>query len=92
MADHLESPTRLEAWYLALDARYVDLVGDYAGKERFFIEGDSLLLQIFSTPQLDFEGTWLKCLLPNNDLGLNSALVLALSVRFGLTGAGHELF
>ena len=58
MADTpVSSAVRLEAWYSALYSRYVDLVGDYAGRERFFIEGDSLLLQVFSTPQLDFEGT-----------------------------------
>ena len=58
MAGPLQSPApRLEAWYSQLSAGYVDLVGDYAGKERFFIEGDSLLLQVFSAPELDFEGT-----------------------------------
>jgi hypothetical protein len=44
----------LEAWYSRLSARYVDLVGDYAGKEHFFVEGDSLLLGVFGNPQLDF--------------------------------------
>jgi ATP-dependent RNA helicase DDX60 len=58
MADHQASPaSQLEAWYSRLSARYVDLVGDYAGKERFFVEGDSLLLEVFSISQLDFEGT-----------------------------------
>lgn len=57
MARPLQSPApRLEAWYSQLSTRYVDLVGDYAGKERFFVEGDSLLLQVFSAPELDFEG------------------------------------
>ena len=44
----------LQAWYSKLGARYVDLVGDYAGKERFFLEGDSLLFEIFQNRQLDF--------------------------------------
>lgn len=52
--------SQLEAWYSKLSARHVDLVGDYAGKERFFVEGDSLLLEVFCNPQLDFEGTFLS--------------------------------
>ena len=41
-------------WYAGIGAKYLDLVGDYAGKEKFFIEGDSLLLECFTSPQLDF--------------------------------------
>lgn len=37
-------------------ARRVDLVGDYAGKELFLLDGDSLLLKCFGDPQLDFDG------------------------------------
>ena len=37
-------------------ARRVDLVGDYAGKELFLLDGDSLLLKCFGDPQLDFNG------------------------------------
>ena len=37
--------------------RRVDLVGDYAGKELFLLDGDSLLLKCFSDPQLDFDGS-----------------------------------
>lgn len=40
--------------YQQLTARRVDLVGDYAGNELFFIEGDSLLLQAFDDSMLDF--------------------------------------
>lgn len=40
--------------YHHLTARRVDLVGDYAGDEPFFIEGDSLLLQAFDDSMLDF--------------------------------------
>ncbi len=42
-------------WYASIGAKYLDLVGDYAGKEKFFIEGDSLLLECLSDPQLDFD-------------------------------------
>ena len=38
-------------------ARRVDLVGDYAGKELFLLDGDSLLLKCFSDPQLDFDSS-----------------------------------
>ena len=42
--------------YANLPARLVDLVGDYAGKELFLVEGDSLLLRCFSDPKVDFQG------------------------------------
>ncbi|KAI9690668.1 MAG: hypothetical protein M1820_009928 [Bogoriella megaspora] len=42
------------AWYNGVSSRRVDLVGDYAGNELFLVEGDSLLLRIFSDPLLDF--------------------------------------
>ena len=35
---------------------YIDLVGDYAGKELFLIEGDSLLRQSFEDERIDFDG------------------------------------
>ncbi|KKZ63284.1 hypothetical protein EMCG_00267 [[Emmonsia] crescens] len=41
-------------WYADLNARNVDLVGDYAGDELFIIEGDSLLAHTFSDEKLDF--------------------------------------
>jgi ATP-dependent RNA helicase DDX60 len=46
---------RLEKWYQEIYSRRVDLVGDYAGSELFLIEGDSLLLDAFSDPHLDFQ-------------------------------------
>jgi hypothetical protein len=49
--------SELSDWYLSLHTTVLDLVGDYAGKELFLIEGDSLLLQCFDDPNLDFEGT-----------------------------------
>jgi hypothetical protein len=41
--------------YHGLSSRRVDLIGDYAGGELFLIEGDSLLLEAFSDPDLDFD-------------------------------------
>lgn len=43
-------------WYLGLNNRTLDLVGDYAGNERFLLEGDSLLLHCFGDTKIDFEG------------------------------------
>ena len=92
MADSLvSSAVHLEAWYSALYSRYVDLVGDYAGRERFFIEGDSLLLQVFSTPQLDFEGTSLRHLRGFAIVRHNSS-VAAGARRFALTGIERGQF
>ncbi|KAF7507459.1 hypothetical protein GJ744_010390 [Endocarpon pusillum] len=45
----------LLTWYENVPTRRVDLVGDYAGNELFFIEGDSLLLQCFSTSKVDLD-------------------------------------
>jgi len=42
-------------WYLGLRVRTLNLVGDYAGNERFLLEGDSLLLHCFGDPRIDFE-------------------------------------
>ncbi|RJE24608.1 DEAD DEAH box helicase [Aspergillus sclerotialis] len=50
MADHQV----LLKWYNSLYSRTVDLVGDYAGDERFILDGDSLLLHVFSDEKLDF--------------------------------------
>lgn len=35
---------------------FIDLVGDYAGKELFLIEGDSLLRECFEDERIDFDG------------------------------------
>ena len=43
-------------WYNDLNPRYVDLVSDYAGREVFLIEGDSMLLDCFADGLIDFEG------------------------------------
>ncbi|KAI9783682.1 MAG: hypothetical protein M1839_003530 [Geoglossum umbratile] len=42
-------------WYLGLHSRVLDLVGDYAGNERFLIEGDSLLRHCLEDSRIDFE-------------------------------------
>jgi len=49
-----KNQSTLSAWYASLYTRRVDLVGDYAGAELFLVEGDSLLLEAFSDPLLDF--------------------------------------
>lgn len=46
----------MEDWYGSLDARVLDLVSDYAGRELFCLEGDSLVLECLDDSQLDFEG------------------------------------
>lgn len=50
------SDTEILDWYLGLRNRTLDLVGDYAGNERFLLEGDSLLLHCFSDSRIDVEG------------------------------------
>lgn len=45
----------MEGWYADLDARILDLVSDYAGRELFCLEGDSLVLECLDDPVLDFE-------------------------------------
>ncbi|KAH6638931.1 hypothetical protein C7974DRAFT_329772 [Boeremia exigua] len=42
-------------WYSKLFSRRVDLVGDFAGSERFLIHGEALLRHCFSDAQIDFE-------------------------------------
>ncbi|KAH8704387.1 hypothetical protein GQ44DRAFT_820072 [Phaeosphaeriaceae sp. PMI808] len=44
----------VSTWYKSIFSRRVDLIGDYAGSELFFVEFDSLLLQCFSNPKLNF--------------------------------------
>lgn len=46
----------MEDWYNSLDARVLDLVSDYAGRELFCLEGDSVVLECLDDPSLDFEG------------------------------------
>lgn len=48
------SSEEISDWYALLDARVLDLVGDYAGRELFLLEGDSLVLQCLDDRRLDF--------------------------------------
>jgi hypothetical protein len=50
-----DATARILEWYSRLYSRRVDLVGDFAGSERFLVHGESLLLQCFSDRQLDFD-------------------------------------
>ena len=52
----MESFQTMEDWYAGLDARILDLVSDYAGRELFCLEGDSLVLECLDDPALDLEG------------------------------------
>jgi hypothetical protein len=44
------------SWYDRTRPMFIDLVGDYAGKELFLVEGDSLLRVCFEDERIDFEG------------------------------------
>lgn len=44
------------SWYDERAPRMLDLVGDYAGKELFVVDGDSLLRTAWSTGAIDFDG------------------------------------
>ncbi|CAG8615451.1 503_t:CDS:2 [Ambispora gerdemannii] len=42
---------KLQKWYNRTRPRYIDLVGDFGGRELFIIEGDSLLFSFFFDPK-----------------------------------------
>lgn len=50
------APANFLSWYDNRLPRFIDLVGDYAGKELFLIEGDSLLRHCMEDDRLDFQG------------------------------------
>ncbi|KAM3074302.1 hypothetical protein ACMFMG_002886 [Clarireedia jacksonii] len=52
---HRTSPNSILAWYDGARPMWIDLVGDYAGKELFLIEGDSLLRECFEDERIDFK-------------------------------------
>lgn len=54
-ANEQDTTEQILQWYSNLYSRRVDLVGDFAGSERFLVHGESLLLQCFSDPHLDFD-------------------------------------
>ncbi|KAF7883407.1 uncharacterized protein EAF02_005327 [Botrytis sinoallii] len=43
------------SWYDETRPMWIDLVGDYAGKELFLLEGDSLLRECFADERIDFQ-------------------------------------
>lgn len=59
MADQQEEPAQgtgsILSWYDSSRPMFIDLVGDYAGKELFLVEGDSLLRECFEDNRIDFE-------------------------------------
>lgn len=50
-----DATTRILEWYAKLYSRRVDLVGDFAGSERFLVHGESLLLECLSDQNIDFD-------------------------------------
>jgi len=50
-----KSINEIMEWYSKLYSRRVDLVGDFAGSERFLVHGESLLLHCLSDHHLDFD-------------------------------------
>jgi hypothetical protein len=55
--DALRGTHSILSWYDSTRPMFIDLVGDYAGKELFLVEGDSLLRECFEDERIDFEGT-----------------------------------
>jgi hypothetical protein len=52
----VRSTSSILGWYDATRPMWIDLVGDYAGKELFLVEGDSLLRECFEDERIDFDG------------------------------------
>lgn len=52
----IHSTSSILSWYDSCKPMWIDLVGDYAGKERFIVEGDSLLREAFEDERIDFHG------------------------------------
>ncbi len=50
-----QGPVSILHWYDGTRPMYIDLVGDYAGKELFLVEGDSLLRECFEDERIDFD-------------------------------------
>lgn len=46
---------RLKSWFRSLSPTKVDIVGDFAGKERFAIHGEALLAHCLHTMKVDFD-------------------------------------
>ena len=52
----LKATRKLERWFRTLHPTHIDIVGDFAGRELFIIEGDSLLRVAFSDERIDMAG------------------------------------
>ena len=53
--DPVRGTGSLLSWYDSSRPMFIDLVGDYAGKELFLLEGDSLLRECFEDERIDFQ-------------------------------------
>ncbi|KAJ3744995.1 hypothetical protein DFH05DRAFT_1397236 [Lentinula detonsa] len=96
-----------ETWYIqaARRARWMDLIGDYGGKEIFFIDGDSLIQLVFDTPSLalgrsfdnSFQLLHAKCILEKylsefTQRDTNFEIVFFNGVRHSSIGVGGSEF
>ena len=54
--DYVPGTDSVLNWYDTTRPMFIDLVGDYAGKELFLVEGDSLLRECFEDERIDFRG------------------------------------
>ncbi|KAF4635469.1 hypothetical protein G7Y89_g2618 [Cudoniella acicularis] len=53
--DPVRGTESIISWYDSTRPMFIDLVGDYAGKELFLLEGDSLLRECFEDDRIDFD-------------------------------------
>lgn len=53
--DPLRTAASVLSWYDCTRPMFIDLVGDYAGRELFLVEGDSLLRECFEDERIDFD-------------------------------------
>ena len=56
-ATMVRATSSILGWYDTRRPMWIDLVGDYAGRELFLVEGDSLLRECFEDERIDFDGT-----------------------------------
>lgn len=76
-------PNSILSWYDETRPMWIDLVGDYAGKELFLLEGDSLLRECFADERIDFQGNDFMFLL------MCCSLVPHVLILFGEFHIGH---
>jgi hypothetical protein len=58
-------------WYDSSRPMWIDLVGDYAGRELFLVEGDSLLRECFEDERIDFDGKFNPAFCPTFPFGID---------------------